>query len=90
MRLVLYLPRKGLLVHPWLRILESPDNQERVVIVRRLDGTFTYRRQWRSEFSDDADGGWGPLGPDCGIYDSEETAEIEAQQRIEWLRDRIP
>ena len=53
----------------------------RVLIVRRCDGRFTYRRQERS------DDGWGPPTIDAGVYDSVETAETEARQRISWLRD---
>jgi hypothetical protein len=74
-------------------ILEQADGKERLLIVRRLDGAFTYRRQWRNlqalcseEASDNA---WGPAGPDCGIYDSAETAETEARQRVPWLKDLI-
>jgi hypothetical protein len=61
--------------------LESPDGTERVLIMQRPDGAFTYRRQWRFE-----EGRWSSPGPDCGIYDSIDTAEREARQRIPWLK----
>lgn len=58
----------------------GPAGQERVVIIRREDGRFTYRQQ-------DRDGlGWGPQTIDAGIYDSPDTAETEARQRVAWLR----
>jgi hypothetical protein len=80
-----------------VKILESPDGLERVIIAERSDGHFTYRRQWRSEaarfdsgasISADTLGeiGWGATGPDCGIYDSPDSAEMEARQRVPWLR----
>lgn len=53
--------------------------KSRVLIVRRADGAFTYRRQWSEGNS------WGEPGPDCGIYDSAETAESEARSRVWWL-----
>jgi hypothetical protein len=82
-----------------VKILESPDGLERVIIAERSDGHFTYRRQWRSgaaNFDPDAsiltdapfvgEAGWGKTGPDCGIYDSPDTAEMEARQRVPWLK----
>ena len=70
-------------------VLESPDGTERVLILQRPDGAFTYRRQWRSDTpqpTSDDDERWSPPGPDCGIYDSRDTAETEARQRIPWLK----
>lgn len=29
---------------------------------------------------------WGPQGLDCGIYDTADTAETEAMQRVGWLK----
>lgn len=74
-----------------MKILESPDGLERVIIAERSDGNFTYRRQWRSGAANpDAlfigEKGWGAIGPDCGIYDSLNAAETEARQRVSWLR----
>ncbi len=72
------------------RIIEKPDGGERVVICQRLDGNFSYRRQWAdaSVITGD-DPGWGLLGPELGIYDSPETAETEAMQRVPWLKARF-
>ena len=70
-------------------ILESPDGAERVLILQRQDGAFTYRRQWRSETSQpvsDDEENWSAPGPDCGIYDALDTAESEARQRVPWLK----
>jgi hypothetical protein len=67
--------------------IESADGRERVVICRRTDGNFTYRRQWAdASVVTGRDFGWGALGPEAGIYDSRETAELEAMQRVPWLR----
>jgi hypothetical protein len=70
-------------------IIESPDGTERVLILQRQDGAFTYRRQWRSDRPQPCnleEEPWSPPGPDCGIYDSVDTAETEARQRIPWLK----
>jgi len=82
-----------------VKTLESSDRRERVLIVSRPDGTYTYQRQWifAALPNDDPDSpivdarqeremAWGPPGPDCGIYDSADTAENEARQRVPWLR----
>ena len=69
-----------------VKTLESLDRRERVLISRRLDGTYTYQRQWLSAASSNNVTAWGPPGPDCGIYDSADTAENEARQRVPWLR----
>jgi hypothetical protein len=81
-----------------VKTLESADRRERVLISRRPDGTYTYQRQWLSAAlpNNDPDSpivdsreremAWGPPGPDCGIYDSADTAENEARQRVAWLR----
>jgi hypothetical protein len=87
-------------MHSTVKTLESLDRRERVLISRRPDGTYTYQRQWLSAAlpNDDPDSpividasrelemAWGPPGPDCGIYDSADTAENEARQRVPWLR----
>jgi hypothetical protein len=61
-----------------LETLTNETGDERVLIVRRADGVFTYRHQWNR------DGGWsGAL--DLGLYDSAGTAEAEARLRVGWL-----
>jgi hypothetical protein len=83
-----------------VKTFESFDGRERVLISRRPEGNYTYRRQWLSAAlpNDDPDSPivnagqerempWGPPGPDCGIYDSADTAENEARQRVPWLAD---
>ena len=65
-----------------LKVLESPDQTERVVITLRSDGIYTYQQQWWQ--AEDAE--WGALGPECGLYDSSDTAELEARLRVPWLR----
>ena len=85
-----------------IKTFESPDGRQRVLISRRPDGVYTYRRQWLSatlpnddpdnpigQTSDERDGPWGPPGPDCGIYDSPDTAETEARLRVPWLRQQF-
>jgi len=84
-----------------VRTFESFDGKERVLISRRPDGAFTYQRQWLSAAQPSCDPDspiaiegdvreevWGPPGPDCGIYDSADTAETEARQRVPWLRQQ--
>lgn len=58
-----------------LKTLSGVNADERVVIVQRRDGAFTYRVVFLL-----ADGKIS-VGPDCGIYDSAETAESEARSR---------
>lgn len=58
-----------------------PDNIERILVVERADGLFTYKKQVA-----DRNGAWGTAGPPCGVYDSSDTAIAEAQQRVWWLR----
>lgn len=61
--------------------INRPDGKERVIITRRDDGLITYQRQWQEA------GRWGEPGPDCGIYETQETAEAEAKARIWWIRE---
>lgn len=61
-----------------LQTLTNETADERVLIVRRADGVYTYRREWYG-----ADGWSGAL--DLGLYDSADTAEAEARMRIDWL-----
>lgn len=56
--------------------------RNRVQILRSEDG-YVYRM--RSAGNE----GWGELGPICGYYDSVETAEAEARERVWWLREPI-
>ena len=84
-----------------VKTLESSDGSELVLISLRRDGTYTYRRQWLSavrpnsdpdspiiDASEEREVAWGMPGPDCGIYDSADTAETEARQRVPWLRQQ--
>jgi hypothetical protein len=32
-----------------------------------------------------SEGQWGPPGPYCGVYDTPETAEVEAVGRVAWM-----
>lgn len=66
------------MVEEVLKTLTDDTCDERVVIVRRADIVFTYRREWHGE------GGWC-CGLDLGLYDSADTAETEARMRIGWL-----
>ena len=85
-----------------IKVLESLDGCQRVMISRRPDGAYTYQRQWLSallpnddpdspigETSEEQDGAWGPPGPDCGIYDSADTAETEARLCVPWFRQQF-
>lgn len=65
-----------------LKVIASPDGEQRVLIVQRDDGACTYRRQWLIASAPDRI--WGNTGPDLGIYDSADTAEREALARVEW------
>ena len=89
-------------MHSIIKTFESPDGRERVLISRRPDGAYTYRRQWQSAAlpndhpdsplaptSEGLEGIWGPPGPDCGIYDSADTAETEAWRCVPWLRQQF-
>lgn len=58
-----------------------PDNIERILVVQRDDGLFTYKKQVA-----DRSGAWGNAGPSCGVYDSPDTAIAEAQKRVWWMR----
>lgn len=65
------------MIEQTIKIIER--HKSRVCIVRRADGRFTFRTQGSSG------DGWGPMGLDCGIYDSAETAESDARLRVWWL-----
>jgi hypothetical protein len=59
--------------------LTRQDELARILVVRRADGLATYRHQSQTS------GQWGSPGPDCGLYDTIETAETQARSRIWWL-----
>jgi hypothetical protein len=79
------------------QVITKPDGKERVMIVQRPDGCYSFRRQWlvgqRTNHPDSPIfkpgsipvGEWGPPGPYVGIYDTEETAKWEALGKIDWL-----
>ena len=62
------------------REITDPAGTARVLVIRRVDGRFTYRRQ-EQELD-----GWSRATIDAGVYDSADTAEMEARQRVPWLR----
>ena len=80
-----------------LETIERLDGRERVYIVLRADGRYSFRRQWPEDasyrgpgkhvwpdgFSHEA--GWWPPSDHLGIYDSAETAKWEALCKVEWL-----
>ena len=68
-----------------LEIIEKPDGDSRILIVRREDGRYSYRAQFRGK-----DGELGPPGPYLGIYDSAETAKWEALGKVAWLAETQP
>ena len=73
-----------------ISIIEKADRSERVVICRRHDGNFTYRQQWADpDVVTGPDYGWGPPGPDAGVYDTPATAEMEAMQCVGWLKSNF-
>ena len=63
-----------------LKSFFSPDGKHRVLIIKRADGAYSYRRQ--SVIGSDTGGEWGEPGPDLGLYDSAETAEQEALAKM--------
>ncbi len=65
-----------------LESIEKPDGDSRILIVRREDGRYSFRAQFRGR-----DREWGSPGPYLGIYDSAETAKWEALGKVEWLAD---
>lgn len=67
-----------------LKTITSPDGKHRVLVIRKGDGNYSYRRQWLVDAPDGPQ--WGAPGPYCGIYESAETAEREAIARIDWPR----
>ena len=68
----------GIMAEIVVQTLTKETGDERVLIVRRADGAFTYRLQWHRE------GGWSSA-LDLGLYDSADTAEAEARMRVGWL-----
>lgn len=55
-----------------LKIVGSADGKWRAQIVRRTDGYFSYRVLNKGDAA----------GPDIGIFDTAETAEIEAHSKM--------
>jgi hypothetical protein len=64
-----------------IRTITNRKRDQRVIILQRSDDAYTYRQQWLEPE------GWGALGPACGIYDSADTAEIEARMRVSWMSE---
>jgi hypothetical protein len=64
-----------------IREIAHPSGACRVLLICRADGHFTYRSQERDGMD------WGPMSLDLGVYDSVDTAEMEARQREAWLKD---
>jgi hypothetical protein len=62
-----------------IKILVNDAGDERVLVVHRADGAYTFQRQRKHT------DGWSGLGPALGLYDSAETAENEARSRVPWL-----
>jgi len=69
------------MVERTLRTLAGKDAFTRVLVVERGDGAFTYRLEMVGQ------DGASSVGPDCGIYDSAETAEAEARSRVASLNE---
>ncbi len=63
-----------------VQIIPDAAGSARVLIIKRVDGRFTYR--WQKRLGSD----WGPSSIDAGVYDSPDTAEAEARQRLPWLK----
>lgn len=72
-----------------LKVLTHSDGRRRVSIVRRTNGWFGFEEE---EFSEDPlEMCWLPSAAESfAIFDAAETAEREARNRIEWLREREP
>jgi hypothetical protein len=77
--------------------IESLDAQQRVLIVQRPGGRYSFQKQWRADENGNGPGtvvwrdgyeeepGWSPPGPYVGMYDSAETAKWEALGKVDWL-----
>jgi hypothetical protein len=80
-----------------VEMIERPDGQQRVFIVQRGDGRYSFRKQRRADenykgpgvfvWTDGyvAEPGWWPPGPYLGVYDCAETAKWEALGKVDWL-----
>jgi hypothetical protein len=64
------------------KTITSPDGKHRMLIVHRVDGAYSARRQWLVDSTEGPE--WSQAGPYLGVYDSAETAEAEAFARISW------
>lgn len=60
----------------------SPDGECCVVVTQRSFGAYSAQRLWRSTTPGAEE--WEPLSVYLGIYDSPETAEVEAFARPRW------
>jgi hypothetical protein len=82
--------------------IASPNGEERLIIVQRADGRYSFRKQrraddnykglgvfvWTDGFAEEE--GWRPPGPYLGIYDSAETAKWEALGKVDWVVSSQP
>lgn len=80
-----------------IKMIERPDAQQRVYIVQRPDGCFSFRKQVRADPNYEGPGKfvwsdgfeeeprWNPPGLYLGIYDSAATAKWEALGKVDWL-----
>ena len=80
-----------------VEMMGSPDGQQRILVVQRQDGHYSFRKQWRSNkggndagaraWSEgyEAAAGWGPPGPYLGVYDLPQAAKWEALGRVDWM-----
>ena len=85
-----------------LEAIESPAGDQRLLIVCRPDGRYSYRMQSRvsATYSGPgvhawpdgyvAEAGWNPPGPYLGVFDSAHTARWEALGKVEWLAATRP
>jgi hypothetical protein len=75
-----------------LKTLSHPDGQRRVLIVQRTNGLYGYEieefRREQTEFRREPLEYWMRFGQvPFSIFDSVETAEREARDRVPWLRE---
>ncbi len=84
-----------------VEIIENSDGRERIFVVQRLDGCYSFRLQAKKNSNYSGPGhfvwpdgypeelGWWPPGPYVGIYDSPETAKWEALGKVDWVASTI-
>ena len=74
----------GMSIQPLKEIYDT-NRKQRVIIYLTDTGKFSYTLEYFSE--DPYEMCWIPIGLEMiGIYDTEETAEIEARANMDWLR----